>query len=145
MDLTKLFWYKSFIKDLLLAYFFFHYTASVIYFQYKMSYFSYRNIIIDNNKFCHHLWKSSFPQEKCHFLPKECKTLHQVFINIYDNNFHSKHFNVCCCTYIFGIFTYYVYLFWLHTVVNIMPFYAIDIQVRGLASYKTMFNPLFSA
>ena len=36
-------------------------------------------------------------------------------------------------------------LFCSHIVVNIMEFYATVIQVRGLASYKTRFNPSFSA
>lgn len=44
---------------------------------------------------------------------------------------------------LFTFFTFYVFLFCSHFVVNIME-YASVIQVRGLASYKTSFNPPIS-
>ena len=47
------------------------------------------------------------------------------------------------CTY-FDIFTYYICLFCSNIVFNIIEFYSTVIQVRGLASYKTSFNPIFS-
>ena len=46
-------------------------------------------------------------------------------------------------TLFYDIFTYYVCLFYSHIVVNIIELYATVIQVRGLASYKTRFNPQF--
>ena len=42
------------------------------------------------------------------------------------------------------LFTYHVCLFCSSIVVNIMEFDATVIPVRGLASYKTRFNPPFS-
>ena len=43
----------------------------------------------------------------------------------------------------FDVFTYCVYLFFSHIVVNIMEFPETFIQVRGLTSYKISFNQPF--